>query len=185
MTDWISVKDRLPPLNKEVIVCRAGQKCSFTACRKDYGGEQHWTNAIWHDMPIWPIETDGDITHWMPLPEPPKEGNDKGKDSHSFFKCNYSDDINENGWCKYKECHCDGNGDCFAIVFPDKVEQVERKDICKKSSIFGNHYISLTLENLEVLNKGGVLAVLEQEYNIFIELCEHLKAEPPKEEQGR
>lgn len=173
MTEWISVKDRLPRPYERVIAAFKDGSVDITQ-----RNSERETSFVYEGV-------HSKVTHWMPLPEPPKEGNDKGKDSHSFFKCNYSDDINENGWCKYKECHCDGNGDCFAIVFPDKVEQVERKDICKKSSIFGNHYISLTLENLEVLNKGGVLAVLEQEYNIFIELCEHLKAEPPKEEQGR
>lgn len=62
---WYSVKDNiLPPLDKEVIVCRENQGYSFSAYRKKFNDGWYFTNAIWNWMPI-----EGDITHWMPMPE--------------------------------------------------------------------------------------------------------------------
>ncbi len=70
---WISVKDRLP----ELIPCTAGTAYSeavivWTSGRKAmiavYDGIDFMCAADYWDA-------DGEmITHWMPLPEPPKEG---------------------------------------------------------------------------------------------------------------
>lgn len=65
MSEWISVDDRLPSLDKTVLVCWSGltdiepekdflifnEDCSFS----------YWANFF--GCPP---------THWMPLPEPPK-----------------------------------------------------------------------------------------------------------------
>lgn len=70
MPSWISVKDRLPELGEEVLVY------------------YHWINppekgSIGKDSmhirdismnPVWKKHPGGKVTHWMPLPEPPKEG---------------------------------------------------------------------------------------------------------------
>ena len=63
--EWISVKDRLPDINKQVLVYDANSKGLASAiihlvngkvCFMGYGDD---------------LATD--ITHWMPLPKPPKE----------------------------------------------------------------------------------------------------------------
>ena len=58
-TTWISVKDRLPEKYEEVLVYSA-----------KYGVQVDWiadnTDYLWWNY--------GElVTHWMPLPEPPKE----------------------------------------------------------------------------------------------------------------
>jgi hypothetical protein len=63
MPEWISVKDRLPEANSHVLV--------YPARGKEY---QVWffaANGAWYDECGWCARG---ITHWMPLPEPPKEG---------------------------------------------------------------------------------------------------------------
>ena len=61
---WISVKDKLPPYGQPVIVCRPYSKDQLKVeqgCR-DLGD---W----WK---VYGTRTKH-VTHWMPLPEPPKE----------------------------------------------------------------------------------------------------------------
>ena len=53
---WISVEDRLPDHNQRVLAYRAESRDTFEEFRMCCG---------------WAIK--GKITHWMPLPEPPKE----------------------------------------------------------------------------------------------------------------
>ena len=62
--DWISVKDRLPDKFQPVIICRsnkAGEK-KVEAGMLDVG--EWWK--------IYGTRTKS-VTHWMPLPEPPKD----------------------------------------------------------------------------------------------------------------
>lgn len=73
--EWISVKERLPSsiANKVLVYC----KCGYIGFGhyEDYKGVQTWFNlesgkpfSEWaHDEP-----DDYDVTHWMPLPEPPR-----------------------------------------------------------------------------------------------------------------
>ena len=70
---WISVKDRLPDTSIEYIVCAI-----------DEDGEQfvtsdHWLDTVRHWY-LFDEHADSVVTHWMPLPEPPKEKNNEGKD---------------------------------------------------------------------------------------------------------
>lgn len=59
---WIPVTERLPERNAEVLVCDT---------REDYVSIwEHIGDGLWFgNEVIWATE---DITHWMPLPEPPK-----------------------------------------------------------------------------------------------------------------
>lgn len=63
MTEWISVKDRLPEDNA-VVLCK---------CRAGIYEVLMWIGGSWyHDTNHCYMK--GFVTHWMPLPEPPKEG---------------------------------------------------------------------------------------------------------------
>lgn len=65
MSEWISIKDRLPnPIFDFVLACADGAM-STIGYREENGFYE-----------VYPIQTQIDIqmiTHWMPLPEPPKE----------------------------------------------------------------------------------------------------------------
>lgn len=60
MSEWISVKDRLPKELREVMF---------------YDGEEMWIGyrlgGLWCEDYF--TFKESKITHWMPLPEPPKE----------------------------------------------------------------------------------------------------------------
>ena len=58
--EWISVKDRLPERMQLVIVCRKGGKVE-----QGYRDVGDWWKVYGTRTKY--------ITHWMPLPEPPKE----------------------------------------------------------------------------------------------------------------
>ena len=62
MSEWISVKDRLPEKGKDVIAYRNRTKelLFCVLC------EKHWESKN-------AILSLGAITHWIPIPEPPKE----------------------------------------------------------------------------------------------------------------
>lgn len=61
---WISVKDRMPKEEGRYIVyADKGVKSAFY---ETYEGESRWTDE---GERYWDIH----VTHWMPLPEPPKE----------------------------------------------------------------------------------------------------------------
>ena len=63
---WIGVEERLPVEDETVIVC-ADDGCVYAA--------QYWGHGNWRRELIGCIRSDTDVTptHWMPLPEPPKE----------------------------------------------------------------------------------------------------------------
>lgn len=71
MTEWISVNDRLPeiPKNypncaiKEIFFLVALESGAVLSCSFDFD------KMRWHP-------TFSAVTHWMPLPEPPKEAYD-------------------------------------------------------------------------------------------------------------
>lgn len=67
---WISVKERLPDKDTKVIIVDNGDVSVVT-----YGhGRAHdeWWDELNTDMDASPTDC-GNVTHWMPLPEPPKE----------------------------------------------------------------------------------------------------------------
>ena len=72
---WISVKDRLPEEGQEVLAywnCKKGifNGNSVEVC--DYNDGRWWD---FHRNRY--LDTYGTVTYWMPLPEPPKEGEPK------------------------------------------------------------------------------------------------------------
>ena len=54
---WISVKDRLPEDGVQVLACTKHGKAFSAHCEKGK----------------WRVSHSVTVTHWMPLPEPPKE----------------------------------------------------------------------------------------------------------------
>jgi hypothetical protein len=66
--DWISVKDKLPAMHEGVLIfldCGCvGVGERFRPELKSVSHKWLWlANGSWLD--------EGDVTHWMPLPEPP------------------------------------------------------------------------------------------------------------------
>lgn len=76
MSRWISVEDRLPTsiVNKVIVRCKCGY-VGFGHYEK-YHGKEVWYNLEsqkpFTDWDIEDCET-YEITHWMPLPEPPRK----------------------------------------------------------------------------------------------------------------
>ena len=66
--EWISVNDRLPERLKEVLICfdDYGRKSVSVATYRDYFYGKEWLS----NMVSLSVDC---VTHWMPLPEPPKE----------------------------------------------------------------------------------------------------------------
>lgn len=63
MNKWISIKDRLPERYKRVLV--------LTKFNMHFEAHHHGEEIPeWEDNNCVPLD---DITHWMPLPNPPKE----------------------------------------------------------------------------------------------------------------
>lgn len=71
---WISVKDKLPESDHGVLVAVSGRVGNITLIDAieigSFDRDEGWILEMWPD---WEGPT---ITHWMPLPEPPKEAND-------------------------------------------------------------------------------------------------------------
>lgn len=66
--EWISVEDRLPETNEDVLVYR-GKCIGYLVNVYTYLGNNKWEDEYGY----W-SRTDSDgITHWMPLPALPKE----------------------------------------------------------------------------------------------------------------
>lgn len=64
MTDWISVKDRLPEAFQHVIICRNNRQG-----RQIVEAGQLDISGWWR---VYGTRTKS-VTHWMPLPEPPEK----------------------------------------------------------------------------------------------------------------
>lgn len=64
MSYWISVEDRMPEVNESVIVC-----CKTPWGSDVFDGHRYRKAGFVRDDYF--SETAG-VTHWMPLPEPPK-----------------------------------------------------------------------------------------------------------------
>lgn len=69
---WVSVKDRMPEPNKDVLLA---VYCEET---DSYYQVIAWqtTSGDWDSNDEVFCQYDDEVTHWMPLPEPPEEGNE-------------------------------------------------------------------------------------------------------------
>lgn len=67
MSEWISVKDRLPEFGQAVLIYTEYGKYDVCDIARDSDGD-----IMWHNF-IRPRHTNGSVTHWQPLPKPPKE----------------------------------------------------------------------------------------------------------------
>ena len=66
--EWISVEDRLPNKNQDVLIYR-GNHIGDMMYVYTYLGNNEWEDEYGY----WTRTDDEGITHWQPLPEPPKE----------------------------------------------------------------------------------------------------------------
>ena len=76
-SQWISVEDRLPDFEVPVQVISENEQRSYSMCRLSQVVTRKFKEGVmvtheWHEgrtgMDVWYHE----VTHWMPLPEPPK-----------------------------------------------------------------------------------------------------------------
>lgn len=69
--DWISVKDRLPKFNQKVFAVYNDTDYGDGISIRRLIIAELTVDGYWLEGVIWHPDTS--ITHWMPLPEPPKE----------------------------------------------------------------------------------------------------------------
>lgn len=69
MGEWICVKDRLPEIGQWVLVFDAADERGYMSV---WTREEDEDGDCWSDGQGWwqPL---AEVTHWMPLPEPPAE----------------------------------------------------------------------------------------------------------------
>lgn len=69
MTEWISILDQKPPLHKLIVIYDSnkeeGNRCFVAVTFEYFGGFKYQINGAMASV--------REITHWMPLPELPKE----------------------------------------------------------------------------------------------------------------
>ena len=65
---WISVKERLPKNGEIVLVYAKECGCIVAEWRRKWSEWENWNSQEEHRLQF------EEVSHWMPLPEPPKEG---------------------------------------------------------------------------------------------------------------
>lgn len=72
---WIPCSERLPESDQEVLVIVSGKAGNITLVDSveigNFDRDEGWI------LEMWPEWEDLNVTHWMPMPEPPKEENDE------------------------------------------------------------------------------------------------------------
>lgn len=73
---WISVKDGLPEDDGKYMVWYKGELdiCEFDAESQTFGYTYVDYDEMYSELVCWDDDMDKDITHWMPRPKPPKDG---------------------------------------------------------------------------------------------------------------
>lgn len=71
---WISVKDKLPKEDGKYMVWYRGELdiCEFDAESQTFGYTYDDYDEMYSHLVYWDDSMDKKVTHWMPLPEPPK-----------------------------------------------------------------------------------------------------------------
>ena len=64
--EWISVRARLPENNTRVL--------AYCKDRCIHDVKWRWADNAWYDKGSAAVYLADFVTHWLPLPEPPKEG---------------------------------------------------------------------------------------------------------------
>ena len=72
MSEWISVKDRLPADFGEVLVIVSGNPCENITLDGAYEIAEYDPVEGWI-LEMWPEWESAVVTHWMPFPDPPEE----------------------------------------------------------------------------------------------------------------
>lgn len=73
MSEWISVKERLPEYGERVlVVSRVADLAVSYVDTMSYDPEEGICPEGWYTDDGWPRKDD-EVTHWQPLPEPPGE----------------------------------------------------------------------------------------------------------------
>lgn len=68
---WIAVSERPPEDGSDILVyCDDGEETRITAC--------NYYNGVWFDCVFNTVMVFKNITHWMPLPKPPKKDGEMG-----------------------------------------------------------------------------------------------------------
>ena len=70
---WISVKDRLPKIRKPVLIYVEYGKIATAYCNNYINKTWGWTDWMRGHHSY------GSVTHWMPLPDPPKKSMEGSK----------------------------------------------------------------------------------------------------------
>ena len=73
MTDWISVKERLPDSSSLWVLFYAKDSGMFGGVKYGWMRPDSYGVAFWHPPLGVPVYRADQVTHWMPLPDPPKE----------------------------------------------------------------------------------------------------------------
>ena len=79
--EWISVKDRLPDDEQEVLVIAHGWdgRLVYVGSHKRVEAQKSWLTGITNKSSEWSLWgwsylKEPIVTHWLPMPEPPEEG---------------------------------------------------------------------------------------------------------------
>lgn len=72
MSEWISVNDRLPPESWEAILIYGSAACTTCSKLPKAREGRYCQSGSYIGFEFGEYDCPCDVTHWMPLPEPPK-----------------------------------------------------------------------------------------------------------------
>lgn len=93
MSEWISVKERLPDNDEVVFVWTVGEQQCLAYLDGQYDGKPSWYIIPAHSGQF---RSTCSVTHWMPLPGPPKK-----KEPFSICMCHNTLQFDLDGYFNY------------------------------------------------------------------------------------